>query len=459
MTRPGRVEAGAEPLRPAGPRGVALAWPTDVSPATPPDAAPEGRPARPTGVRALGLGLVTGAADDDPSAVGTYVSAGARLGPSILWLAPLAFPMMFAVVYLSSKLGQVTGKGLFQAIRDHYGPGVARIVLIGVLVGNTIEAGADIGGLAAAIQLLVPLPAWSILILTSASILALQVWGSYRLIRDVFRWLALTLLAYAGAALLSNPDWGDVARGTFLPRIRLDQESLTLIVAVLGASLSAYLYEWQSNQEVEEEMAMGRTRLEQRVGATHGELARSRRDILLGMLFSTLIMYSIMLAAGATLYAAGKPVSSAADAAAALRPLAGEAAALLFAVGIIGVGFVAVPIMTSGAAYGVCQAFGWRYSLGARPSRAPAFYGAIAVFTAIATGMNFLGVNPMRALVLAGVVQGFSTPPLLVLIMLMTRRRKVMGKRVNHPALAALGWLTVAVVFAASAGLVVSWIL
>jgi NRAMP (natural resistance-associated macrophage protein)-like metal ion transporter len=410
--------------------------------------------------RSVGLGLITGAADDDPSAIGTYAAAGATLGPAILWTAPVTLPMMFAVVYLSAKLGQVTGKGLFAAVRDRYSRGVLWTTLVGVLIGNTFEAAADLGGMAAALQLVVPLPFRILVTLTGAAIFALQWWGSYETIRNVFRVLAMTLLCYIVAALLARPDWGSVLKGTTIPTVRFDREFLSLLVAIVGTSLSAYLYTWQSNQEVEEEIAMGRTRLRDRVGATARELRESRRDILYGMLFSNVVMYFIMLSTGATLFAAGETnVQTAADAAKALEPFAGRAAGLLFTMGVISVGFLAIPVMTTGAAYDVSQSLGWRNSLGAKPHEAVKFYSVIAVVTAIAVALNFLGFNPMKVLVWSGVVQGFSTPPLMLLILRMTNDRAVMGARTNGRAINALGWVTTAAIFAASAGLVVSWFL
>jgi NRAMP (natural resistance-associated macrophage protein)-like metal ion transporter len=296
-------------------------------------------------IRAFGLGVVTGAADDDPSAIGTYSSAGATFGPGLLWTAPVTFPMMFAVVYLSSKLGQVSGRGLFHVIKDHYPRWVLWPALIGVLIGNTIEAAADIGGMSAALQLYLPIPLGWIVAGTGLSILSLQVWGSYELIRNIFRYLALVLLAYVGAALLAKPDPWEVISSTFVPKVAFTKEYLSLLVAIIGTTLSAYLYTWQSNVEVEEEIAKGRRRLDQRKGASKKELKASRRDILWGMLFSNLIMYFIILSTGSTLYKAGQhDISTAAQAAVALQPIAGELAGILFAVGVIAVGFLAVPI-------------------------------------------------------------------------------------------------------------------
>lgn len=409
-------------------------------------------------LRTLGLGLITGAADDDPSAIGTYASAGAAIGPAFLWTAPVTFPMMCAVVYLSAKLGQVSGKGLFHVIRDHYSRWILYPALIGVLIGNTIEAGADIGGMSAAIAVLVPVPLPFIIVPVTVAIFALQVWGSYTLIRNIFRWLALTLLAYVGAAILAKPDLMEVIRGTLIPAIRFDQQFLSLLVAVIGTTLSAYLYTWQSNQEVEEEIAMGRRRLVDRKGATSKELKDTRKDVITGMFFSNIVMYFIILSTASTLFKTGATeINTAAEAAEALRPLAGGAASVLFALGVIGVGFLAVPVMTTGAAYDLCQVVGWKHSLHAKPSQAKKFYAAIGVFTVLAMGMNFLGFNPMKALVFSGVVQGFSTPPLLLLIMLMTNNRKIMGKRTNSLGMNILGWITTAAIFAATLGLVTTW--
>jgi NRAMP (natural resistance-associated macrophage protein)-like metal ion transporter len=409
--------------------------------------------------RSLGLGLITGASDDDPSAIGTYASAGASLGPSLLWTAPATFPMMFAVVYLCSKLGQVCGEGLFAIVRRHYPRWILYGLLIGVLIGNIVEAGADLGGMAAALNLIVPIPIGGIVVGISLIILALQIWGSYTLIRNIFRWLALALVAYVGAAFLAKPELWSVVRGTLIPHIRFDRDSLSMLVAIIGTTLSAYLYSWQSNQDVEEDIAMGRRRFSDRLGTTKEELKRSARDVGVGMLFSNIVMYFIILSTAATLFKAGKTdINTAAEAAQALRPLAGNLAGLLFAAGVIGVGFLAVPVMTIGAAYDVAQTFGWKHGLHLKPSEAKPFYIAITAFTFLAMGLNFFGFNPMKALVWAGIVQGFSTPFLMLLVMLLTNNRNVMGKWVNTRAMNMLGWTTTVFIFAALVGLIVTWI-
>ncbi|ASW10829.1 NRAMP family divalent metal transporter [Rhizobium sp. 11515TR] len=412
------------------------------------------------GVSLLGRGLISGAADDDPSAIGTYASAGARFGLGMLWTAPVTLPMMFTVVYLSSKLGQVTGRGLFQVIHDNYPRWFLYLALAGVVIGNTIEAAADLGGMAAAVNLFVPLSVPLIVAMMAVILLCLQVVGSYILIRRIFRWLALSLLAYAGAAILAKPDWMAVLKGSLIPSIEFNEEFLSIIVAIIGTTLSAYLYTWQSNEEVEEKIADGKISVKARRGVSSSKLARSRKEILVGMTFSNLVMYFIIMATGATLHVQGHTdIQTAAQAAEALKPIAGQAAGYLFAAGIIAVGFLAVPVMTTGAAYDLAQSIGINGSLNAGAREAPGFYVIIAAVTLVAVAMNFVGINPMKALVWSGVVQGFSTPPLLLLLLLMTNNKAIMGEHVNSRLMNIAGWLTVLAIFSASAGLVVTWII
>src|SRR5215467_4530512 len=409
--------------------------------------------------RSLGLGLITGASDDDPSAIGTYAAAGAQFAPSFLWTAPLTFPMMFAVVYLCSKLGQVAAQGLFAVIRQNYSRWLLYLFLITAVGGNVVEAGADLGGMAAALNVVAPVPIRAMVVVLGFSVILLQLRG-YTLIRSIFRWLALALLAYIGSAILARPDLLPVLRGTFIPTIHFNKEFFAMLVAVIGTTLSAYLYSWQSNQDVEENISMGRRRLTDRIGTTEGELRYSRHDVAVGMLFSNLVMYFIILSTAATLYRVGKnDIHTAADAARALQPLAGRAAGLLFAVGVIGVGFLAVPVMTIGAAFDLCQSFGWKHGLHAKVHEAKPFYAAIVIFTLIAIGLNFFHINPMRALVYSSIVQGFSTPFLMLLVMHITNNRQIMGRWRNTRAMNVLGWLTTAAMFSAAIGLIVTLVI
>jgi Mn2+/Fe2+ NRAMP family transporter len=405
-------------------------------------------------LRSFGLGIITGAADDDCSAVGTYSQAGASFGYSLLWTAPYLLPMMVTVVYLSSKLGQVTGQGLFAAIRSNYSRTLLYCVLVGVVIGNAIEAGADIGGIAAALHLIVPLSQKLLVAIVALLSLALQIWGSYRLISNFFRILALSLLAYVLSAVLAQPDLHQIAHAILHPAIRFDRASLAILVAMIGTSLSAYLFTWQSNEEVEEKIAAGQVRLRDRRGTSERHLRRTLLDVFFGMFFSALVMYSIITATAATLFTSGHHnIETAADAAKALAPLAGHAASLLFTLGIVGVGFLAIPVMTTGAAYDVCQSFNSANGLHLRLRDGKIFYGTIAGVMLAAAAMNFLGINPMKALVFAGIVQGFSTPPLMLIIVLMTNRRRIMGDKTNTLLANIFGWGTTAVISAASLAL------
>ena len=410
-------------------------------------------------IRSLGLGLITGASDDDPAAIGTYAAVGAALGPSFLWTVPVLLPMMYSTVYLCSKMGQVAGEGLFAVMRRHYPRWVLFSILACAVIGNVIEAAADIGGMSAALNLMVPIPVWVLVVCIGLTTATMQIVGSYNTIKKVFRWLALVLVAYVGAALLARPDLREVLRGTFIPRIRFDARSISMLVAIVGTTLSAYLYSWQSNEEVEEDISLGRRRLTDRMGSTKEELRHSRRDVALGMIFASLITYFIMLSTAATLFKTGKhDINTAAEAAQALAPIAGKLSAGLFALGVFSVGFLAVPIMTTGAAYDVCQAFGWKHGLHYPPGEVKKFSISIALFTGLAVALNFIGINPMKALVFSSIVQGVSTPFLMLVIMLITTNRKIMGRWINTRPLNVLGWLTTAAMFAASLALLITFI-
>jgi NRAMP (natural resistance-associated macrophage protein)-like metal ion transporter len=407
----------------------------------------------------LGPGLVTGASDDDPSGIGTYAVAGASLGFATLWTALITFPMMAVVQFISAKIGLVCGQGLAGILKRHYSPWLLYPAVLGLLIANTINAGADIGAIAAGLNLLVPIPPAVAVVPIALVILAILVWSSYELIARIFKWLTLALLAYIASAFFAHPDLGAVLRGTFVPTLSLDSAFLSTLVAILGTTISPYLFFWQSNQEVEEEkILLHRRSLRQRKGATDAELKYASWDVDAGMLASNLVMYFIILGTAATLHQAGKTnVQSAAEAAEALRPLAGSFASALLALGLVGAGFLAVPILTGSAAYAMSEAFGWRNGLDHKPARAKRFYLVIGVSTLIGVLINYVGINPIDALFWTAVINGFLAPPLLVLIMLVANNAKVMGKRTNGLAANVVGWATTAAMFAAAIGLVVTW--
>jgi NRAMP (natural resistance-associated macrophage protein)-like metal ion transporter len=409
-------------------------------------------------LKILGPGLVTGAADDDPSGVGTYAVAGASLGYATLWTIILTVPMMVAAQLMSAKVALVTGRGLAGVLRRHYRPIIVLPAVFGLVIANTINAGADIGAIAAAINLLAPIPIIALIIPIAAVILALQVMGSYRQIASVFKWMTLALFAYIGASLFARPDFGAMVRGTLLPAVTLNGKWLTVLVAVLGTTLSPYMWFWQASQEVEEQMAIGHTRLRQRRGTSDTEVKYAAWDVNVGMLFSNVVAYFIILATAATLFKAGHTdITSAAEAADALRPLAGDASRLLFALGLAGSGFLAVPVLTGSGAYALAEALGWRVGLNEKPRRARGFYAIVAGSTIVGMAINFAGINPIDALFWTAVINGFLTPPLLGLLMHVSNNKKVMGERVNGLGLNVVGWLTTAVMAAAAVGLVLTW--
>jgi NRAMP (natural resistance-associated macrophage protein)-like metal ion transporter len=409
-------------------------------------------------LKVLGPGLITGASDDDPSGIGTYAIAGASYGFATLWTALVTFPMMASVQYMCAKIAMVSGRGLAGVLKLHYPKPIVYLAVSGLVIANSINAGADIGAIAAGFNLMIPVPAWALIVPITALILVIQIWGSYQLIANIFKWLTIALFAYVGSALLSKPNLVDVLRGTFFPTFVWDKKFLAIFVAILGTTISPYMFFWQSNQEVEEEIAIGRRMVKQRKGATNAELKYAALDVNLGMLFSNVVMYFIILSTAATLFKAGKTdIQTATDAALALRPLAGRAAEALLAIGLIGAGFLAVPILTGSSAYAVAEAFGWKHGLDRHPTRAREFYVLIAASTLLGMLMNFVGINPIKALFWTAVVNGFLAPPLLVVIMLVCNNKKVLGSRMNSRGLNILGWTTTAIMSAAAIALIVSW--
>jgi NRAMP (natural resistance-associated macrophage protein)-like metal ion transporter len=408
--------------------------------------------------KVLGPGLITGASDDDPSGIGTYAVAGASLGFTTLWTALFTLPLMAAVQFTCARIGMVSGMGLAAVLRRHYSKNLLYLSVFGLVIANTINAGADIGAIAAAINLLTPVPIAALIVPVALTILTLQIWGSYRLIARTFKWLTLALFAYIGAAFFAKPGAVEVLKATLIPKLSFDPAFLSMLVAILGTTISPYLFFWQADQEVEEEISFGRITLAQRRGASDAEMKYAAWDVRIGMFLSNLVMYSIILATAATLFKGGQTnIQSATDAAQALKPLAHGAASLLLALGLIGTGFLAVPILTGSSAYAVTQAFGGRYGFSQKLGRAKLFYGVIIVSTLVGLLINFVGINPIRLLFLAAVINGFLAPPLLVVIMLVASNRGVMGNRVNGRWTNILGWTTTVVMFAAAVALVLTW--
>jgi NRAMP (natural resistance-associated macrophage protein)-like metal ion transporter len=406
-------------------------------------------------LKSLGPGLITGASDDDPSGIVTYSIAGAAFGYSTLWTALITFPLMAGVQLICARIGLVYGCGLAAVMRKSFPKKLVYLAIISLLIANTINAAADMQAIAAGINLLVPIPIIVLILPIAVIILIVQIWGTYKTIEKIFRWLTLSLFAYIAAAILAKPDWSQVLHGTFVPTFKLDGEFLSTLVAILGTTISPYLFFWQSNHEVEEKKA--------EEGAEPGnpskkELKHAVWDVNAGMLLSNVVMYFIILAGAATLHQSGnKEIESATQAAEALKPVAGNAAYVLMALALIGTGVLAVPILTTSAAFGVAEAFGWKCGLDEKPGQAKEFYLVMAACTLVALAIDYLGVNPMKALFITAVINGFLSAPLLVGIMLVSNDRKIMGDHTNGRFLNILGWTTTALMSLAAAVLVWTW--
>jgi len=387
-------------------------------------------------LRILGPGLITGAADDDPSGIATYSQTGAQFGYGQLWTVLFMYPLMTAVQEACARIGAVTGKGLAAVVRENY----SRKLLYGtvglVILANTINIGADIGAMASATRLIIPLPFAFLAISFTIIVLLLEVFVAYKHYVKLLKWLALTLLAYPVTAFIVHQNWLVVGRALLVPHIELSFGFLFIITAVLGTTISPYMFFWQASEEVEEEIVAGR--LAQRGGIPHiGKrfMRNLRIDNALGMLFSEITTFFIIITAAAVLNANGVTnINTAADAARALQPLvhgfphAGFLAQLIFAIGIVGLGLLAVPVLAGSASYALSEAVGWREGLYRKFRRAHGFYGVITIATLIGLLINFVGIDPVKALVFAAVFNGVAAVPLILLIFMMARNEKIMGE-------------------------------
>jgi NRAMP (natural resistance-associated macrophage protein)-like metal ion transporter len=406
----------------------------------------------------LGPGLITGAADDDPSGISTYSVTGAAFGYAPLWTALFSFPLMTAVQMMCARLGMVTGEGLAGVIRSQYSKWVLWGACFLLVVANTVNIGADLGGMGKVTEMVTGIKAMYWTSLYGVLIGSLLIWSSYDTIARIFKWLTLVLFAYVAAAVLAKPDWGAVARATLIPHVEMSSEYWATLVGIFGTTISPYLFFWQASEEVEEERKEGMMTLKQRQGTTAAALKQSRNDVMTGMFFSNLIMYFIILTTAATLHAHGKTsITTAQDAAEALRPLAGKGAYWLFSLGLIGAGMLGVPVLAGSSAYAVAEAARWRGSLSDRPKRARNFYAVIAVGLALGLALDFAGFNAVSMLFWAAVLNGVLAPPLIVIVLLLTNSRKVMGARQNPKLLSALGWITVVVMTAATVAMFATW--
>lgn len=411
--------------------------------------------------RVLGPGLITGAADDDPSGIATYAQAGAQFGYGQLWTSLYQVPLLLAVQEACARIGSITGKGLAGVIGERYSRSVLLGIVLLVVVANTINIGADIGAVAAAGQLVVDLPFWFLALLTALVVVVLEVLVSYRNYARVLKWLALALLSYPVTALMIAAPWGAILRATLVPHVEFSFGFLFLVTGVFGTSISPYMFFWQASEEVEEEAELGLA-LD---GGSAPRLPRHfirdmRIDTAVGMVSAELVQWFIIIVTGSVLFGQGiTTINTAADAARALEPLvrsfpdAGQVARDLFAVGVIGLGLLGIPVLAGSAAYAMAEAFRWREGLSKRFSEARGFYSVIMVSTAVGLLLNFIGINPIKALVSASVFNGVAAVPLLFLLGRINADAGILGAYRGGALSRSLVWLTFGVMGLSAAGM------
>lgn len=401
-------------------------------------------------LQALGPGLITGAADDDPSGIATYSQAGAQFGFQLGWVMLFSYPLMAVTQVIAARIGAVTGLGIASNLKTHYPSWLLRLAVFILVVANVANLGADLGAMASALTLLIGGPTHLYTIGFALICVAAEIWISYARYAAVLKWLTLSLFTYAGVVFAVHVPWGEALRGVLIPQLALDKDAVETLVAILGTTISPYLFFWQASEEVEELRGRGQTRLLDEAQPARA-LRRIDLDTWVGMGYSNLIALFIIIATAATLHAAGiTTISTASEAAEALRPIGGAATFWLFASGIIGTGLLAVPILAGPAAYALSETFGWEEGLDRRLSRARGFYGTIAAATLVGLALNFVGIDPIRALYWSAVLNGVLATPLMVVMLLVATNRAVMGPLVIGRWLVAWGWLAAAVMAAAT---------
>ena len=410
-------------------------------------------------LQTLGPGLVTGASDDDPSGIATYSQVGAQFGFHMLWVMLFSYPLMAAIQEISGQIGRVTGRGIAGNLRKHYHPIILYGIVLLVLIANIINLGADLNAMGAAVRLLVGGPVWLYATLFALATLLLEIFLPYERYARFLKWLCAVLFAYVATVFVVHVPWGRALRATVIPSFLPTAAFVTSIVAVLGTTISPYLFFWQAEEEVELERASpAEEPLRRAHGQARRQLHRIRVDTYTGMAFSNLIAYFIILTAAVTLNRHGvTDINSATEAAEALRPLAGDLAFFLFSAGIIGTGLLAVPVLAGSAAYAVGEALHWRVGLNHDLKHARKFYSVLALATVVGLAMNFVRIDPIRALFWSAVINGVVAVPIMVLMMAMSSNHAVMGRFTIGPGQKLVGWTATLVMFAAAVGLFATW--
>lgn len=402
----------------------------------------------------LGPGLITGAADDDPSGISTYSVAGAATGYSMLWLTLISTPMMAVIQGMCARISMVNGEGLAALMRSRLPRWLAYGLAALVIVANTFNLGADIGGMAASTRLIIPVPVDALVFLFGIGLIAAQTWLSYAVIARVFKWLTTALLAYIVTAFVVRPPWERVLLQFAVPHIHFGTGWLSTMVGVLGTTITPYLFYWQSSLMVEEDKQAGKTTLKARRGTTRREISTIHADVNTGMIYSNLVAFFIIVTTAATLGAHGRhDIATAQQAAEALRPLAGPFAEVLFAIGMVGTGMLAVPVLAGSSAYVAAQTFRFREGLNEPMQRAPRFYATIAAGILIGIAMNLLRVDAIKALFWCAILNGVAAVPLIAVIVSFASSSKIMGEWRSSVAARAWGWATVVLMAAAAVGM------
>ena len=406
----------------------------------------------------LGPGFITGAADDDPAGIATYSQTGAQYGFQLLWLSAFTFPLMAIVQEMCARIGLTTGRGLAGNIRINYSRRVLYFAAFLLFVANTFNIAANIGAMSKATQLLFPNLNFAVLVTGFTFFcLFLQIFTPYERYAKYLKYLVLVLFSYVATAFIVGLNPIELLKHTFIPSLTFSKDQIFIVTAILGTTISPYLFFWQTSHEVEEEILHGKTSIRLRGNTTDGEIKKMRVDVWSGMFLSNLVMYFIIATCAAVLFSNGiHNITSAEQAAEALRPLAGPYAFLLFALGIIGTGLLAVPILAGSAAYTVAESFKWRSGLYRRLHNARAFYGVIILSMIIAMDINFLGINPIKLLIYSAVLNGLVAPIILFLIVKMASNPKVVKDRTSHPIITILGWFITIVMIVAGAATIIS---
>ncbi|PNG26140.1 NRAMP family divalent metal transporter [Methylocella silvestris] len=406
--------------------------------------------------RALGPGLITGSADDDPSGIATYSQVGAQFGFQLSWILLFSYPLMAVTQAIAGRIGCVTGRGIAQNLRRNYPRSLLRVVVLALLVANIANLGADLGAMGAAVQLLIGGPALAYSALLACLCIVLQIWLSYARYASILKWLTLSLFSYVIVVFMVDMPWGEALKSILIPSMSFDSAHVMALLAVLGTTISPYLFFWQASQEVEEQFRRSTLPLYVTPGDDTGEIDRVSIDTWVGMGLSNLISLFIVLAAAATLHAHGTTdIQTSAQAAEALRPIAGKSAFVVFALGIVGTGMLATPVLAGSAAYAVCETFGWVEGLDRKLKDARAFYGVIAVATLMGLGLNFLNVDPIKALYWSAVLNGVLAAPIMVAMLLIANNKAIMKEFVLSWPMTLAGWFAAAVMAVASLGFIV----